>query len=233
MSQLSGVPAGWIRFARNSIVFLIPILLVLSSVFIILLTAKAWIPVEYRMPGFPEDSYGFTTEDRIYWSGVDVDYLLGNYDISYFDDYVLEDGSPMHNPRELQHLEDVETVLGGVRWVWWLGLAVIVGAAGVLWREEGFRAVLAAFKRGGLWLILVIGVLAVLIAVAFEVLFVGFHELLFDPGTWTFPYSDTFIRLYPERFWRDTFALVAGISVLLGGLVYLLPHWLLKGQQDN
>jgi integral membrane protein (TIGR01906 family) len=86
-------------------------------------------------------------------------------------------------------------------------------------------------RQGGLWLILLIGVLAVLIAVSFEFLFVGFHELLFDPGTWTFPYSDTFIRLYPERFWRDTFALVAGISVFLGGLAYLIPHWLLKRRQ--
>jgi integral membrane protein (TIGR01906 family) len=162
---------------------------------------------------------------------VDIDYLLGDHDISYYDDYVLPDGSPMHNQRELQHLEDVESVLGGVRLVWWTGVLLIIGASWVVRRSEGVEAVLAALKRGGFWLILVIGVLAVLIAVAFEFLFVGFHELLFDPGTWTFPYSDTFIRLYPERFWRDTFALVAGISVLLGGITYLVPHLLLKRRQ--
>ncbi len=197
----------------------------------ILITANTWIPLEYRMPGFPEDAYGFSFDDRVYWSEVDIDYLMGDYDISYFDDYFLDDGTPMHNDRELKHLEDVEVVLRGARMVWWLALIMIAGGSVLLWRFDGAQAMLAAIKRGGLWLMLLIGILAVLIAIAFEVLFVGFHELFFDPGTWTFPYSDTFIRLYPERFWRDTFALVAGISVLLGGLVYLIPHWLQKRNQ--
>jgi integral membrane protein (TIGR01906 family) len=231
MNGSPGISAGWVRFARTMVLFFIPIILILSSVFLILITAKAWIPIEYRMPGFPDDPYGFTTEDRIYWSGVDIDFLLGDHDISYFDDFTLADSSPMHNQRELQHLEDVVSVLGSVRLVWWIGLLIILGSASVIWRVEGSNAALSIVKRGGLWLILLIGGLAVLIAVAFEFLFVGFHELLFDPGTWTFPYSDTFIRLYPQRFWRDTFALVAGVSVLLGGLVYLIPHLLLRRRQ--
>jgi integral membrane protein (TIGR01906 family) len=228
MISLQGNNSRWLSLLRASILLSIPVFLILSSVFLILLTAKTWIPIEYRMPGFPEDAYGFSLEDRLYWSAVDVDFLLGDDDISYFDDFTLDDGSPMHNQRELTHLEDVEVVLRGVRWVWWLGLVVIVGGLGYFWQAEGRTEALATLKRGGLWLILLIGVLAVLIVVAFEFLFVGFHELFFDPGTWSFPYSDTFIRLYPERFWRDTFAMVAGIAILLGGLVYLIPHRLLK-----
>lgn len=233
MSDSHGFSRGWVRFTRSSVLLFVPVFLVISSVFLILISAKAWIPIEYRMPGFPEDEYGFTTDDRIYWSAVDINYLLGDHDIDYYDQFILDDGSPMHNSRELQHLEDVETVLEGARLVWWLGLLLIVGGTTIIWRVVGLSAALVMLKQGGLWMIVVIGVVAVLIAVAFEFLFVGFHELLFDPGTWTFPFSDTFIRLYPERFWRDTFALVAGISVLLGGLVTLIPHWILKRRQAH
>ena len=40
------------------------------------------------------------------------------------------------------------------------------------------------------------------------------HDLLFPPGTWIFPFSDTLIRLFPEQFWRDALAALAG--TLLG-----------------
>ena len=39
------------------------------------------------MPGFPDDSYGFTLEDRVYWSRVDVAYLQNDEGIEYFDAY--------------------------------------------------------------------------------------------------------------------------------------------------
>jgi len=53
------------------------------------------------------------------------------------------------------------------------------------------------------------------------VFFVAFHEVFFDPGTWVFRYSDTLIRLFPERFWRDAFLAIAALS-LVGGLAVAL-----------
>ena len=48
-----------------------------------------------------------------------------------------------------------------------------------------------------LLLTLVIGLLAV---VAWQAWFVAFHEVFFAPGSWTFNYTDTLIRLFPEKF---------------------------------
>jgi integral membrane protein (TIGR01906 family) len=63
----------------------------------------------------------------------------------------------------------------------------------------------------------------IFVLVAFGVIFVMFHNIFFESGTWTFLFSDTLIRLFPERFWRDTFLavglLAGGAGVALGILL--------------
>ena len=51
----------------------------------------------------------------------------------------------------------------------------------------------------------------------FNVFFTQFHHLFFEGDSWLFLFSDTLIRLFPIRFWEDTFLAGAGI-VLAGGL---------------
>ena len=66
--------------------------------------------VEYRMPYFPSDPYGFSMEDRLHWARYAVDYLLNNADISYLGDLTFENGNPLYNERELSHMHDVKGV---------------------------------------------------------------------------------------------------------------------------
>jgi len=47
--------------------------------------------------------------------------------------------------------------------------------------------------------------------------------VFFAQGTWTFYTSDTLIRMFPERFFRDIFITVGGIAALLGLLVSFIP----------
>ena len=42
------------------------------------------------------------------------------------------------------------------------------------------------------------------------------YSFFFQPGTWMFNYSDTLIRLFPERFWQDIFIYVGLFSGLVG-----------------
>ena len=79
--------------------------------------------------------------------------------------------------------------------------------------------------RTSLWLMVV---LVVGLVIGFGVLFVGFHRIFFEGDSWLFSYSDTFIRLYPERFWRDTFALVAIVTLSLALLLIWLPKRIIK-----
>lgn len=212
-------------FLQVFVQILLVVVLILLSVRIILVTANLWIPIEYRMPGFPPDPYGFTTEDRIFWSRVDVDYLLGDHDISYFDDYRLSNGSPMHNERELRHMQDVYDL---IQIVWavlgWGSIIAVVGLIVLGWRGS-LETVGETLVTAARWTVILMLLIGVGLLVSFGVLFVGFHRIFFEGDTWLFSYSDTFIRLYPERFWRDTFALVVIVTLLEAGLVYLLGRF--------
>ena len=53
------------------------------------------------------------------------------------------------------------------------------------------------------------------VLVVFDWLFVVFHRIFFSGDTWLFLYSDTLIRLFPERFWSDTFLMVGGLTALM------------------
>jgi integral membrane protein (TIGR01906 family) len=75
--------------------------------------------------------------------------------------------------------------------------------------------------RGGWLTVVLVGVIVSAVVIGFGVFFVFFHEVFFDPGTWIFRYSDTLIRLFPERFWRDAFLAIGGLS-LAGGLILAL-----------
>ncbi len=213
------------RALSGVIRFLLPILLILSSVWITLQSARIWVQIEYRMPGFPDDTYGFTLEDRLYWAGIDIDYLLNDEGIDYFDAYRLPSGEPMHNERELRHMMDVKLLIGqtwialGTGWILLLVVSIILSQR--LGWGNVFNTIEVSAK-GTIWLMLL---LAVGLVIAFGVLFVGFHRIFFEGDTWLFSYSDTFIRLYPERFWRDTFALVAIITLVLSWAVRGISRW--------
>lgn len=220
--------ARWQKVAQWTLHILIPVVLILSSVWILLNTAKWWVKIEYRLPGFPEDRFGFTLEDRLYWSAIDIDYLLSDEELDYFDDLRLEDGSPMHNQRELRHMDDVKRLIHVVWYV--LGIGLILGlicelSLGIF---ADSRVALETLKKGARNTLILVGLLILGVIVGFGVLFVGFHRIFFEGNTWLFLFSDTFIRLYPERFWRDTFIFLALITAVVGVVVYLLSNLLLR-----
>jgi len=216
---MNGGNRGFARPAALLVSALLPALMILASVFLLLHTAKAWAAIEYRMPGFPPDPYGFTTEDRIRWSRVDIDYLLRGEDLSYFDNYTLDTGAPMHNARELRHMQDVKVLLDRARAVL-LGGVIAVMLMLMALASSGQRAEAAlALRRASRWTLALMLAIGISLALAFGVLFVGFHRIFFEGDTWLFRYSDTFIRLYPERFWRDAFAMIVVLTLVQAGLL--------------
>jgi integral membrane protein (TIGR01906 family) len=185
-------------------------------------TANIWIPIEYRAPGFPDDLYGFSMEDRLKWSEVDIDFLLSDADIDYFDRFILDSGEPMHNERELIHMEDVKVLVQNSWFAFRMGLILLIFLIVVLGWDQGFATIWEVVRKGALWGLILLVVLVIGIGISFGVLFIGFHKIFFEGETWIFRYSDTFIRLYPERFWRDVFILLAALTAIQSGLIYWL-----------
>jgi integral membrane protein (TIGR01906 family) len=112
---------------------------------------------------------------------------------------------------------DVKNVLQVALIVWYVSLIGIFLLG--IWAYWG--GWWEGYKRGlslGGWLsVILIVVTLVAVLIGFSVFFVFFHGIFFESGTWVFRFSDTLIRLFPERFWRDTF-LAIGIISLVGGL---------------
>jgi len=217
---------GWLTAARIILQVLIPVILVLTSVR--MLMTDTFVRFNYAIPGFPEDRYGFTEEDRLHHAPIALEYLRNDPGIEFLGDQLFEDGSPVYNVRELGHMEDVKDVTRAALNVWRIGLLAAVVLSVVLWRVAGNQFLWEAWRGGAKLTAIIMLVLLVGLIAAFSVLFVFFHQVFFDPDTWTFLFSDTLIRLFPQRFWEVAFGTVALATLLQAGLLYLISRFLLS-----
>ena len=187
------------------------------------LLTPTFLQIEYNMPYFPPDQYGFTKEDRLKWAPYALDYLVNSTDISYLGDLKFDDGSPLYNERELSHMDDVKRVTQGALNVWYISLALLILLGVWSWRGDWMLTFRLGLMRGG-WLMVGLAGAIGLIAVVgilidpnvFWNFFAGFHAIFFEGDSWLFLYSDTLIRLFPLRFWQDAF-LLASVIALGGG----------------
>jgi len=206
------------------ITILVPIALIGLGLRILL--SPIFLKVEYNLPYFPPDGFGFTKADRLKWAPYALNYLTNSADISYLGDLKFDDGTPLYNERELSHMADVKRVTRNALNVWYIALALLTLLGIWSWRGDWTQAYRQGLMRGG-WLMVglavVVGVIAVIgIAInpdVFFSFFTAFHHLFFTGDSWLFLYSDTLIRLFPIRFWQDAFLFAAAIS--LGGGVAL------------
>ncbi len=217
---------GWLSAVRVVLQVLIPVILVLTSVR--MLMTDAFVRFNYAIPGFPEDRYGFTQEDRLHHAPIALEYLRNDAGVEFLGDQRFEDGSPVYNARELGHMEDVKNVTRAALNVWRIGLLAAVVFSAVLWRVASSKTLWETWQGGAKLTAIIMLVLLVGLIAAFSVLFVFFHQVFFDPDTWTFLFSDTRIRLFPQRFWEVAFGTVAVATLVQAGLLYLIARVLLS-----
>jgi len=208
------------------VTILIPMILIGLAIRVLL--TPLFYQIEYNMPYFPPDEYGFTKADRLKWAPYAVNYLIDNADISYLGDLKFDDGSPLYNERELHHMLDVKNVTRGALRLWYISLALLLGLGLWAWFGGWWHYFLLGLQRGG-WLMVGLAVFIgaiVIVGIAinpnvFDEFFVLFHSIFFEGNSWLFYFSDTLIRLFPIRFWEDAF-LWAAVIALGGGLALAL-----------
>lgn len=215
---------------RNSLIKLVLLVVTIVTPFVILMISirllimPSFARFAYRLPNFPADPYGFTEEDRLQWSEPSIVYLVNQEDISYLSDLSFDDGEPIFNERELEHMEDVKDVVTGMRVALVVLLVLLLVISFVLIRSDRRLLLIKAINQGGWATIGLIVAILLFVALNFDNLFTWFHQIFFESGSWQFHPSDTLIRLFPMRFWRDAFIFVGLQSLLYSGLLILVTR---------
>jgi len=192
---------------RWLIVLAVPVILIVGGV---RLATLPWFPVwEYSRPGFPPDTYGMQQGERLVLARASINFLNLPRDLSILEALRLSDGAVAFNARELSHMDDVKQVYDRIT-VWALLAFVLALSAGWVLKHRGEGDVIwGALSDGGLATLLLFFALGLLMVLSWRDFFVGLHHIFFEGDSWLFLRSDTLIRLFPERFWRDAGFLVA------------------------
>ncbi|HEX2246566.1 MAG TPA: TIGR01906 family membrane protein, partial [Arthrobacter sp.] len=220
-------PAGRILQVMLAVFF--PFLLIIGAIRAVCTPLFLWI--EYHRPGFPADSFGFSTEDRMTYGSYTVDYLLNWAGPRYLGGLVGPEGEQLFLDSEVGHMEDVKTVIMGA---WIAGAVMLVLAVlAVIYLARkypgGIRRGLFAGSAATLILIIVLGVLG---ALNWQGFFTAFHGVFFADGTWTFFVDDTLIRLFPAQFWMDAGIVIAALVLMVSSLV-LAFTWPTKSRRER
>lgn len=199
-------------------------------VFIILLWVRiVWNPWamlwEYGKPDFPPDQYGFTDEQRIEYALQWIDYYNSNQSpaegIQFFSALRMPGADqPLYSPYEVSHMVDVRLLTDKLWRILPVAGIIVIGGLLLLLippatRRDGYAAI---FMGGLISTGLLVGVI-MFVLLSWRTFFITFHQILFPPGTWTFEWTSTLIRLFPDRFWFDMGVLVVGGALIISVIV--------------
>ena len=199
------------------VTLLLPPLLVLANT--VLLVTPPMLAAAYTRPGFPQDPFGFTTEQRIELAP-QITAWLGSMDsVDALGELNFVNGSALFNERELRHMADVKALTGVTFRAAMLAFLVFIAAILRCLQE---KLLATALLRGALLTLLLLISIVLLAVTSWDQIFTGFHRLFFEGGTWYFAYSDTLIRLFPEQFWFDVVLFLGGLTAVES----LLLAWL-------
>jgi integral membrane protein (TIGR01906 family) len=197
----------WIKASlKFLLMLLIPPILLITGVRILI--NPSFAKIEYNLPNFPEDKFGFSLEDRLNYADPSIRYLVNSEDISYLAELKFPDGTRIYNERELSHMEDVKNLVQIVLKFWLSGLAIVLVIVLIL-ENNNERTVWQKGLYWGGWITLgLVGIIILFLVINFNELFNWFHYIFFEGDTWLFWESDTLIRLFPIPFWRDAFIFI-------------------------
>lgn len=212
----------------------VPILLTIFSIRLVM--SYQFLSFEYLRADFPNDFYGFTLEDRLKYSPYGIDYLLNGEDIDFLADLRLPlekcwrppvnaTDCAMYEEEALQHMVDVKVVTETTFQIAFFLTLITLGIFVIGYQFPQYRlSIRQGLTYGSILNLSLIAFIIVMAFTAWDFIFDTFHELFFDAGTWQFAFSDTLIRLYPERFWFDA-ALTIGILTVVGASIILILMW--------
>ena len=205
------------KILHITFMILAPFLIVMTA--IRLLISPMFPRFEYNLPNFPEDKFGFSQQERLYFAENSIDYLINQEDISFLEELKMADGSQLYNSRELSHMVDVKNLVQAALTVTRIIIVIalmIITALAITKNQQLIRSLLFLSGISTLGIILLI---LAMVAINFYELFNYFHYLFFTGDTWLFYENDSLIRLFPLKFWQDAFIFVGLFSFSIGSIL--------------
>ncbi len=221
------------KIVRWIVAIAIPFFLTLVTLRLMITWQNPSYP-EFEYPRIGPDPFGFTFDERLDLAEETLAYLRRSEPAEEVI-YILEDlrlpggEEPLYNQREIGHMLDVKSLVDTFRtFTWLLAIIVIGGLIFLLARSEtrflGYKSIM----WGGLLTTAILLIMLLLILLSWNLVFTQFHEILFPPDTWTFYYSDSLIRLFPEKFWFDFGLLWTGAIFLEGIFLAVIGYVLVR-----
>ncbi|MEH0110307.1 TIGR01906 family membrane protein [Tersicoccus sp. MR15.9] len=227
-AALEGKPAAG-RFWQVVLAIAFPVVLLVAAIRAVASPLFLWI--EYHRPGFPVDTYGYTTDDRLTFGSAVEDYINNFANPRYLTQIPGKDGGSLLTEGEVSHMVDVKNLVG-ITYIAAAVLAVLGLIAVIYLAKRYLGGVRRGLFAGSVITLVVIIVLGVLAVIDWSMFFTTFHRVLFSQGNWTFYENDALIRLFPSQFWVDSGIVIGGI-VLIVSVVTLIMTWPTRRRRDR
>jgi integral membrane protein (TIGR01906 family) len=209
-----------------AIAILVPAVLAVNGVRIV--ANDAFVRLLYDHGGVPADRYGLSQQARESLALAGLHSILPSEErgVALLQEQRLPSGEPAFGARELEHMQDVRTLLARAYWFQIAAVLAIAGLAVLLSLRRPTRALVpVALARGALLTIGLAVLVAVVSATSWGAFSTPFHSLFFEDETWRFAETDTLRRLYPDRFWLDTAVVIGALAVVQAILLFVLARF--------
>lgn len=183
----------------------------------------------FRVPGWPDPAFGGGIEIVRYPHGTLVD--LHRRTLAY----VLGDAADLpasptrgefYSPEERSHLADVRAVFLGARIAMVVALALLALLAV---RARDARRFARLARSGALASACTVLLLAGAAAIAFDAMFLLFHQIFFPQGNFLFdPRASNMLTLYPEAYFYSVAIRIGLAFVAVAGVVAVVSHLALR-----
>ena len=222
-----------VRLGRGAVVAAVVLALAIPPALLgnaVRVIASDWF-LRHEYAGTPAAEVGLTDAERLELGHTGLSSVKpGGEGIDALRRARLDDG-PAFTEREIAHMDDVRGVFGGLYRLHLVALVLGVVLVALLAVARRTRVLALGLAGGGALTVALGAFVGIYALIGFDSFFSWFHGLFFDASTWEFPASSTLIRIYPEWFWQDAVAWLAGL-VLAQALVLIgAGAWALRRER--
>lgn len=135
-----------------------------------------------------------------------------------------------YTSNELSHLQDVQGVIKGERYVFMGAYLAVILLFWISRKDKIFSQKL--LRYGGITTLMVMGIILLFSVVSFKAVFTLFHQLFFPQGNWLFSPDSLLIQTFPLNFFMNI-SLIIFLQTLILASFFIGVSYLLQNGRSN